>query len=82
MLAFMVFNRFDIDSLAVFLNPLYQIVSDRGWSKRTCCPFLSSNISWISELIDDYYDRTDHCNQGQWVSCSDKHSCVGYSHVP
>ena len=27
---FMVFNRFDIDSLAVFLNLLYLIVSDSG----------------------------------------------------
>ena len=74
---FMVFNRFDIDSLAVFLNHLYLIVSNSS---------LSLNISWICELIDDYYDRTDHCNQEQWLSCSDKHSCadlcVGYSHVP
>ena len=55
------FNMFDIDSLAVFLN---LIVSDDGQRKRTCCLFLSLNISWMSELIDDYYDRTDYCNQG------------------
>ena len=54
---------FDSDSLAVFLN-LIVIVSDDGQRKRTCCLFLSLNISWMSELIDDYYDRTDYCNQG------------------
>ena len=62
-MVYMVFNGFDIDSLAV--NHLYLIVSDSGRRKRTCCPFLSSNILWISELIDDLYDRTNHCNQGQ-----------------
>ena len=83
---FMIFNIFDIDSLAVFLNHLYLIISDSSRRKRTCCLFLSSNISWISELIDDYYDRTDYCNEGQWLSCSVKHSCadlcVACSHVP
>ena len=79
---------FDIDSLAVFLNHLYLIVSDSGWRKQIYCLFLSSNISWISRVIDDYYERTDYCNQGQWLSCSVKlkHSCadlcVAYSHVP
>ena len=75
---------FGIDSLAVFLNHLYLIVRDSGRRKRTCCLFLSSNISWISR-VDDYYDRTDYCNQGQWLSCSVMHSCadlcVTYSHV-
>ena len=66
MFFFMVFNIFDIDSLAVFLNHLYLIVSDSGRQKRTCCLFLSSNISWISKLIDDYYYRADYCSQGQW----------------
>ena len=81
------FNMFDIDSLAVFLNRLYLIVSDGGrqkklviYEKQTCCLFLSSNISWISEL------RADYCNQGHWLSCSVKHSsddlCVAYSHMP
>ena len=70
------FNMFHIDSLAVFLNSLYLIVSDDGRREPTCCLFLSSNISWISELNDDYYDRTDYCNQGQWLSCSVKHSCA------
>ena len=44
------FYIFDIDSLAVFLNHLYLIVSDSGWQKRTCCLFLSSNISWIGRV--------------------------------
>ena len=55
---------FHIDSLAVFLNRLYLTVSDDGRQKRTCCLFLSLNISWISELNNDFYDRTDYCNQG------------------
>ena len=74
MLAFLVsygfygFDMFDIDSLAVFLNCLYLIVSDDSLGKQTCCLFLSlNNIIWLSELIDDYYDRNDYCNQGQWL---------------
>ena len=67
---------FHIDSLAVFFNPLDQIVSDDGWRKQTCCLFLSLNNIWISELIDDYYDRTDYCNQGHWLSCCVKLSCA------
>ena len=42
---------FDIDSLAVFLKRLYLIVSDDDRRKRTCCLFLSLNISRMSELM-------------------------------
>ena len=44
------FDISDIDSLAVFLNHLYLIVSDSGWRKQTCCLFLSLNILWISRV--------------------------------
>ena len=77
---FMVFNISDI-----FLNHLFLIISTVV-GENELVVFLSSNISWINELTDDYYDRTDYCNQGQWFSCSVKHSCadlcVAYSHVP
>ena len=83
---FYCFNMFDIDSHAVFSNRLYLIVSDDGRRKRTCCLSLSLNNIWMSELIDEYYDRTDYCKQGQLLSCSVRLSCanlcVAYSHVP
>ena len=61
---------FDIDSLAVFLNHLYLIHSDSGLRKRTCYLFLCHRIfhgfhgHGKAEFIDDYFDRTDYCNQG------------------
>ena len=46
---FDVFFIFDIDSLAVFLNHLYLIVSDSGRRKGTCYLFLSSNIEYFMD---------------------------------
>ena len=42
------FYIFVIDSLAVFLNHSYLILSDSGRRKQTCCLFLSFYILWIS----------------------------------
>ena len=80
------FYIFDNDSLAVFLNHSYLIVSDSGRQKKNLLPLPVIDYSWISQVNDDYFDRADYCNQGQWLSCSVKHSCadlcVAYSHVP
>ena len=34
-------------------------------AKTNLLPLPVIEYSWISKLIDDYYDRTDYCNQGQ-----------------
>ena len=82
----MFFDIFDIDSLAVFSKHLYLIVSDSVRENELVTSSCHRIFHGYAELIDAYYDRTDYCNQGQWLSCSVKHSCadlcVAYSHVP
>ena len=65
MFFFMVLICLTFDSLEVFLNCLYLIVSDNGRAKTNLLPLpVIKSISLMSELIDDYYGRTDYCNQG------------------